>query len=54
METKLNELQSKCDKLYEENGLTDEVLDMQIMINKLRHEHDIPDESEKVYEDFVQ
>lgn len=54
MEDKLNELQKKADKLYKENGLTDEVLDLQIKINKLRHEHDIPDDNEKVYDDFVQ
>lgn len=54
MENKLKELQSKCDKLYAENGLTDEVLDLQVEINQLRHEHDITDESEFVFEDFVQ
>ena len=54
MENKLKELQSKCDKLYAENGLTDEVLDLQVEINQLRHEHDIPDDNEKVYDDFVQ
>ena len=54
MEDKLNELQEKCNKLHAENGLTDEVLDLQIKINRLRHEHDIPDDNEKVYGDLVQ
>lgn len=54
MELKLKEMQEKCNKLYDEYGLTDEVLDMQIMINKLRHEHDIADENNIIYGDYVQ
>ena len=54
MEQKIEDLQKKCNLLYHENGLTDEVLDMQIMINKLRHEHDIQDKSNALHEDFVQ
>jgi len=54
MEEHLKRKQEEVDELYEEHGLTDEVLDKQIAINKLRHAHDIPDESEKVYEDYVQ
>ena len=54
MEKHLAKKQQEVDKLYAENGLTDEVLDKQIAINKLRHAHDIPDESEKVYGDYVQ
>ena len=54
MEEHLKRKQEEVDKLYEEYGLTDEVLDKQIAINKLRHAHDIPDESEKVHEDYVQ
>ena len=54
MKDRLNELQDQCNKLYAEQGLSDEVLDLQIRINKLRFENDIVDESEKVYEDFVQ
>ena len=44
----------ELNKKYAEEGLTDEILDEQIKLNKLRHEHDIPDDNEKVYEDFVQ
>ena len=54
MEEKLAKLQKEVDALYDENGLTDEVLDKQIEINKLRYEHDIPDESEKIHKDYVQ
>ena len=54
MEEKLNKLQKEVDALYEEHGLTDEVLDKQIEINKLRHEHDITDESETIHRDYVQ
>ena len=32
---KLNHMQKKVNQKYEENGLTDEVLDEQIKINKL-------------------
>ena len=54
MEEHLAKKQKEVDELYEEHGLTDEVLDKQIAINKLRHAHDIPDESEMVHEDYVQ
>lgn len=54
MEKKLQEMQEKLNKIYDEQGLTDEVLDKQLEINKLRNEHDIPDEKEKIYEDWVQ
>ena len=54
MEKHLAEKQKEVDQLYAENGLTDEVLDKQIEINKLRHGHDIPDTGESVHEDYVQ
>lgn len=54
LEVHLRNQQRTVDKKYAEDGLTDEVLDKQIEINRLRHEHDIVDESERVYEDFVQ
>lgn len=46
--------QEALNKKYAEEGLTDEILDEQIKLNKLRHEHDIPDDNEKVYDVFVQ
>lgn len=39
---------------YEKNGLTNEVLDKQIEINKERNKLNIPDPTKKIYEDFVQ
>lgn len=46
--------QEKLNKEYEKNGLTDEVLEKQIEINKKRNELDIPDETEFVNGEFVQ
>ena len=54
MEKHLAKKQKEVDKLYDEQGLTDEVLDKQIAINKLRHAHGIPDKSKQVYKNFVQ
>lgn len=52
----LSKLQSATTDLYEEVGLTDEVLDLQTNINKIRHKYNIADET-KIIEDnegFVQ
>ena len=49
-----NILQGVCTELYEEYGLTEEVLDLQTVINRLRHKHDITDESERINDNFVQ
>lgn len=54
MEEKLRKKQDEVDKLYEKDGLTDEVLDKQIEINKLRHKHDISDKESQVYKEYVQ
>ena len=54
MKEHLAKKQKEVDELYEKEGLTDEVLDKQIAINKLRHAHDITDESELIYEEYVQ
>ena len=54
MKEHLARKQKEVDELYEKHGLTDEVLDKQIAINKLRYAHNIPDESCKVYEEYVQ
>lgn len=54
MKEHLAKKQKELDELYEKEGLTDEVLDKQIAINKLRHEYDIVDENELVFEDYVQ
>lgn len=44
----------QCNKLYEEYGLIDEVMDLQLVINSLRNKFDLVDESEQVYDEFVQ
>lgn len=49
MEEHLKKKQEEVNQLYEEYGLTDEVLDKQIAINKLRHAHDITDRSNGRY-----
>ena len=54
MQDKLAEMQKEVNTLFESDGLTDEVLEKQLEINKLRNEHDIPDEEEKIYEEWVQ
>lgn len=46
--------QRAINKQYEKEGLTDEVLDAQIELNKLKHEYDIADSSKKVFEEYVQ
>lgn len=50
----LDNLQQECSKLYEEYGLIDEVMDLQLVINSLRNKFDLVDESEQVYDEFVQ
>lgn len=50
----LDNLQQECNKLYEEYGLIDEVMDLQLVINSLRNKFDLVDELEKVYDEFVQ
>ena len=54
MDKKLAELQKALDEKYAEHGLTDEILKEQLMINKARHEHDIPDKTNSQYKEFVQ
>lgn len=47
-------LQKLVDKQYEEEGLTDEVLEKQLEVNKLRYKHNISDESNRLHEEYVQ
>lgn len=42
----LNSLQKNCDELYTEYGASDEVIQLQVAINTLRNNFDIPDEAE--------
>ena len=50
----LDRKQEKVKKLLEEEGFTDEVLEKQLKINRKRTALDLPDESELVYEKYVQ
>ena len=50
----LNRKQADLNKKYELYGLTDEILDKQVELNKKRHELDIRDKNNVIYEDFVQ
>ena len=42
----LNNLQENCNQLYNEYGASDEVIALQVAINKFRNFLDIPDEAE--------
>nr|WP_294999878.1 hypothetical protein [uncultured Methanobrevibacter sp.] len=50
----LKNKQRAIEKQYAKEGLSDEILDAQIKLNQLRHELDIPDESNFIFENFVQ
>lgn len=51
----LNLLQLLVDKTYEKEGLSDDVLELQVRINSLRREFDIVDETHLIDDtDFVQ
>ena len=50
----LKKKQKKVDELFESEGLTDKVLDLQVEINTIRNKENIPDDSETIYKNFVQ
>ena len=50
----LKNKQREVDKLYARDGYTDEVFQKQLEINMKRNEHDIPDEKEMIWENYVQ
>lgn len=51
---KLDSKQKVVDELYEKEGLTDLVLNMQLEINKIRNKENIPDTTKNLYQHFVQ
>lgn len=51
---KLDDKQKVVNELYEKEGLTDEVLELQLAINKTRAEENISDSEEMIYKNFVQ
>lgn len=50
----LNRKQAKIKDKVEKYGLTDELLEKQVAINRKRNKHNISDKNNIVYEDFVQ
>ena len=46
--------QKELNMKYEKEGLTDEVLDNQVKLNRKRNKWNIPDEDNFIYENFVQ
>jgi len=50
----IKNLQRYVDRQYKEQGLTDEVLNKQLEINKLRNKHNISDKSKRLHEKYVQ
>lgn len=51
----INNLQKECENLYNEYGLIDEVLDLQIIINTICSKNNITNSNEiQLYEDFIQ
>lgn len=51
---RLQSRQKQINKMFEEEGLTDEILNEQLEINKRRHELDIHDPNEEIDDNFVQ
>lgn len=50
----IKEAQKLINAKYNEKGLTNEILEAQVELNKIRHALDIHDESEELFEDYVQ
>ena len=50
----LDEVQKSINEAYAKDGLTDELLTLQVRVNSIRNTLDSPDVSEQVYEEYVQ
>lgn len=53
-ETEFRNRQRIIDKKFEAEGLSDEVLELQVALNEDRHEFDISDSTKRVNENYVQ
>lgn len=51
---RLQNKQKLINEMFEEEGMTDEILKEQLEINKKRHELDIHDPTLTLHEDYVQ
>lgn len=54
IEPVLDEVQKKINDAYAKDGLSDELLTLQVKVNSIRNTLDSPDASEQVYEEYVQ
>ena len=54
MEEEIARRQAHINEKYIEEGLTDEVFEAQLELNKLKNEHDISDKTNRQYKNFVQ
>lgn len=50
----LRDAQKQINEKYEDEGLTDEVLELQVKLNQVRHILDLADADEYIYEGYVQ
>lgn len=50
----LDKKQNEINTLYNEEGLTDEILEKQIEINTIRSQENIPDPKETIHKNYVQ
>jgi len=46
--------QKRLNEMFDEEGLTDEILMEQVELNKKRHECDVHDPNEEVHDNYVQ
>ena len=53
-EIQIKNKQKHINKLYEKDGLTDEVLREQIELNKMKNKLNISDKSKRIYQNYVQ
>ena len=53
-EVEFRNRQRIIDRKFEVEGLSDEVLEMQVALNEDRHEFDISDSTKQVHENYVQ
>lgn len=50
----IQEAQELIKNKYDEQGLTNEILEAQVELNQIRHALDIHDKSEELFEEYVQ
>ena len=53
-EINIRNRQKAIDRMFEEEGLTDEVLKKQLQLNREKHKEDIHDHNAETYREYVQ